>query len=102
MSSQANLAFVVCADTGVQPDPGYYAQDCSAASQNILLEATDMGLGSVWCGIHPSKNRIQGFVDLLQLPKGIVPFSLIIIGHPGETKEPHKGYDKARVHRNGW
>ena len=102
MASQVNLAIIVCADTGLQPEPGYYAQDCSAASQNILIEATDQGLGSVWCGIHPSKNRIQGFTELLKLPQGIVPFSLLLIGHPGEKKEPHKGYDRARVHINGW
>jgi nitroreductase len=102
MASHVNLAIIVCADTGAQPEPGYYAQDCSAASENILIEATDQGLGSVWCGIHPSKNRIQGFTELLRLPKGIVPFSLLLIGHPAEAKEPHSGYEKARVHLNAW
>jgi nitroreductase len=101
-ASKAPLAIVVCADTSVQPDPGYYSQDCSAATQNILLEATDMGLGSVWCGIFPRPERIEGFGTMLRLPAGIVPFSLIFVGHPDEEKDPHGGVEGLRVHENVW
>lgn len=33
----------------------YWTQDCAAAAQNILLRATDLGLGAVWCGLYPQK-----------------------------------------------
>ena len=33
----------------------FWIQDCSAATENILLRATDLGLGSLWCGIYPQK-----------------------------------------------
>ena len=102
MASRAPLAVVVSADTDVQPEPGYYSQDCSAAMQNMLLACTEMGLGSVWCGIYPRKERIEGFSRLLRTPENIVPFSLMIAGYPDEKKDPHKGIDADRIHLNGW
>jgi nitroreductase len=102
MASQAPIAIVVCADTSIQPEPGYYAQDCSAATENILLAATDLGLGSVWCAIHPNSDRAQGFAELLGLPEGTAPFSLVVIGHPAERKDPHSGIDRNRVHSDRW
>ena len=54
----APLAIVVCGSLSralpSQLAP-YWIQDCSAATENILLAATDLGLGTVWCGIHPQK-----------------------------------------------
>ncbi|MDG6225392.1 MAG: nitroreductase family protein [Candidatus Thermoplasmatota archaeon] len=102
MASRAPLAIVVCADSKVQTEPGYYSQDCSAAMQNMLLACTGLGLGSVWCGIYPRKERIEGFSRLLKVPENIVPFSLMIAGYPDEKKEPHKGIDEDRVHLNSW
>jgi len=102
MASRAPLAIVVCADTSVQDVPGYYAQDCSAATQNILLMATHLGLGSVWCGIHPREERAKGFSELLKMPEGIVPFSLIVIGHPDEKKPPNDRYEEEKVHLDSW
>jgi len=101
-ASKAPLAIVTCADTEAQPDPGYYSQDCSASTQNMLLEATDLGLGSVWCGIFPRPERIEGFSRLLDLPGHIVPFSLVFIGRPAEEKGPHGGVDRSRVHLGRW
>ena len=37
----------------------YWIQDAAAATENILIQATALGLGSCWCGIHPQK----GFVE---------------------------------------
>ena len=54
----AKLAIVVCGDWSRALPMGfaeYWIQDCSAATENILLTATDLGLGAVWCGIHPQK-----------------------------------------------
>lgn len=51
MWSQAQAAIVVCSDmdkAGTMKDLGYWVQDCSAATQNILLAAESMGLGAVW------------------------------------------------------
>ena len=53
MLNEAPLAIVVCADENIEKSEGYQAQDCAAATQNILLAAHAMELGSVWLGVFP-------------------------------------------------
>ena len=55
---KAPLAIVVCGNLSralPMQLADYWIQDCSAATENILLRVTDLGLGAVWCGIHPQK-----------------------------------------------
>ena len=78
---------------------GYYPQECGAAAQNILLQATDMELGSCWCGVWPKENRIAAIRTLLNVPKNIIPFCVIAIGVSDETPCPRKIPDIASVTR---
>lgn len=100
MLYEAPLAIVVCGDKKVSEN--YWVQDCSAATQNILLAATSRGLGSVWCGIYPRETRYQALMELLDLPEHIIPLNVIAIGHPAEEKPPANRYDKSKVHYNKW
>lgn len=102
MAAKAPLAIVVCGDLNREKSKGHWPHDCSAATQNILIEVTALGLGAVWCAVHPRDEREKQFRELLKLPDHIVPFSLVVIGHPDEHKEPSDRYDPARVHKNGW
>jgi len=77
----------------------FWVQDCSAATENILLAATALGLGSVWVGIHPVTMFQRQVANILNLPEGVTPFNLIYIGYPAETKEARTQYDEKRVHR---
>ena len=57
MTAKAPLAIVVCGDMKKAAEGNareFWIQDCSAATENILLAATGMGLGAVWTGIYPS------------------------------------------------
>lgn len=102
MVLEAPLAILVCADTFVEPKEGYWVQNCSAATQNILLASTAEGLGSVWLGIYPRMDRMSGMKKLVGSPENVVPFSLVVIGRPAEKKEPHGRSDPSRVHTNLW
>ncbi|MBM3188713.1 MAG: nitroreductase family protein, partial [Chloroflexi bacterium] len=82
--------------------PGYWVQDLSAATENILLAATGLGLGSVWCGVYPREARVKAVRDILGIPEDIVPFAYVAVGHPAEHKEPRTQYDASRVHRERW
>ena len=75
----------------------YWIHDAGAASENILIEATRLGLGSCWCGIHPQKRMMARISELLGLCDKQVPFSLIKLGYPDEFPEAHSGYDEKRV-----
>jgi nitroreductase len=102
MVLEAPLAILVCADTTVETREGYWVQNCSAAIENILLEARSKGLGSVWLGVYPREERISGMRQLIDLPEHVVPFAIAVIGHPAEEKEPYTGYEPERVHFDKW
>ena len=76
---------------------GYFTQDCGAATQNILLEAADMGLGTCWCGVYPREERIKPFAELFGILEPKVPFCVIAIGVPDESPERRGFYEETKV-----
>jgi len=100
MLFKAPLCIAVCGDETISE--GDWVQDCSAATENLLLAATALGLGAVWLGVHPREERISAIKKVLKIPKNIVPLNLISIGHPAEDKEPRTQYDEQRVHEEHW
>jgi nitroreductase len=105
MLKQAPLAIVVCGNTtkiALEGVEDLWVQDCAAATQNILLEATELGLGSVWLGVYPKKEIVSGLAELLILPDYIVPFSLISIGYPEGEVTPKDKFNPDRIHWEKW
>lgn len=102
MLKQAPLAVVVCGDRGKEGLQAYWPQDCSAATENLLLAAHARGLGAVWLGVYPDEDRVGRTRELLGIPQDVTPFCVIAIGHPAEQKGPAERYDASRVHRNRW
>ena len=100
MLNDSPLCVTVCGDTSVSKR--FWVQDCSAATENLLLAATALGLGAVWCGVHPSQERVKDISEILGIVGSIVPLNLIAIGHPAEEKEARTQYDEGRVHREKW
>lgn len=97
----APLAIVVCGNLSralPMQLSSYWIQDCSAATENILLRVTDLGLGAVWCGVHPQKNAEENIRKCLGLDKKIIPLNIIWIGYPNEEVEPRTQYEEKRVH----
>ncbi len=80
---------------------GNVPQDLGAATQNLLLEAVNQGLGAVWLGIQPEQDRMDLVSQILNLPDHVSPFAAIAIGHP--TKENANTFvdrfDPDRIHR---
>jgi nitroreductase len=102
MLKQAHVAILVCGDPTLEKYKGYWMLDCAAATQNMLLAAHAKGLGSVWCGVYPTEDRIINLRRLLGLPEHVVPFSLIPLGFPAEIKPAQARFNGSRVHHNGW
>jgi len=98
---QAPLAMVVCGNVShalPMQLAEYWVQDCSAATENILLRVTDLGLGAVWCGIYPQKRAEKKVAEILGLSNKEIPLNIILIGHPAEEPEARDQYDEKRVH----
>lgn len=102
MLKEASAAILVCGDKDFEVTPGYWVQDCSAATQNILVAAHAKGLGAVWLGIYPREERVAGLKKLLGIPDSVTPLSLVSIGYPAEKKEPANRYNEKRVHYDKW
>jgi nitroreductase len=100
MLEQAPMAIVVCAD--VTRSERYWQQDCAAATENILLAARALGLGSVWLGVYPKEERTKGITRLFDLPEHIRPLCVIAVGHPAKEAGRVERYDSSKVHRNQW
>ena len=99
MIAKAAAGIAVCGDPSVSH---WWVQDCSAATENILIAAAGLGLGAVWLGCYTRPEREQAVRDVLGIPPEINVLSLIAIGHPAEHKEPRSQYEAEKVHRNGW
>lgn len=98
MLATASLAIVLCALPEKQDKElprGFYPQDCGAATQNILLQATELGLGSCWCGVYPK----EGLPDKIKAILGVesLPFNVIAIGVPDAAPKARGFYEDAKV-----
>ena len=99
MLARAGAAIAVCGDPGIS---SWWVQDCSAATENILVAAAALGLGAVWLGSHGNPEREEAIRAVLGIPDEIGVLSLLSIGHPAEQKEHRTQYDARRVHKNRW
>ena len=105
MWHESPLAIVVCGDMDKAlegPGQAFWVQDCSAATENILLAAHALGLGAVWTGCYPMEERVANVRQVLNLPESIVPLCVIVMGYPNEQPEPKDKWHPENVSRNGF
>lgn len=101
----ATAAIVVCGNlekTQEGPLQEYWVQDCSAATENILLAAHAYGLGAVWCGVYPNQEIVPGVSRVLQLPENIIPLNVVTMGYPAENPEPKDKFKTENIHYQKW
>lgn len=97
----APAAIVVCGSPGIANNSAareHWVQDCSAATENILIASAGMGLGAVWIGVYPYPSKIKPLAEALDIPEHVIPLSMVLVGHPAERKEPRTQYDEHKVH----
>jgi nitroreductase len=104
MIAGAALGIAVCGDLQAAHDQqlSYLLQDCSAATENLLLCAHVLGLGACWLGVHPREQRVNSLKQILSLPPSWIPVACIAIGYPAETKEPRTRFNREYVRFESW
>jgi len=75
----------------------FWQQDCGAATQNILLQATHMGLGTCWCGLYPNQVVAEATRKLFDIPSDRIPFCVIAVGVSAEEFGGRGHYDEKKV-----
>lgn len=85
--AQAPVVFVVCAEParsaaryGERGSSLYCIQDTAALVENLLLKATELGLGACWCGAFLE----DAVSKTLALPDSLRPVAIVPVGHPGK------------------
>ena len=98
MCATATAAIIVVAIPQTKNVPeGYYPQDCGAATQNILLEAASLGLGTCWCGVYPRDELIPSIRKIFNISEPKIPFNVIAIGTPAEAPQRRGFFEKSKV-----
>lgn len=105
MLGKAGAAIVVCGlprkDSGFAER--FWVQDCSAATENILLAACSLGLGAVWTAVYPEEDRTAHVRQVLGLPPEALPLNVVPIGVPeGEYPKAKDKYDPGALHFERW
>ena len=103
MLQESTLAIVVCGDMNKAmegPGRAFWVQDCSAATQNILLAAHALGLGAVWTGCYPIEERMANVSQVLKLPENLIPLCVIVMGYPNEQPAPKDKWKPENVTYN--
>jgi nitroreductase/GNAT superfamily N-acetyltransferase len=97
----APAAIVVCGNTGIANNSTarhYWVQDCCAATENILIAAAGLGLGTVWIGLYPLPGAMKPVYQVLNIPDSVTPLCMVYVGYPAEGKAPRTQYDERRVY----
>ena len=103
--AHAPLAIVVLCDMNRTPHPANWEQDLGACTENILLEAVHLGLGGVWLGVTPQKERTDWVAKVCSLPEHVRTYAIVSLGYPEKEGRPAGGperYRPDRVFLNGY
>lgn len=74
----------------LNPGYGFGENDAAIVCTQMMLQATDLGIGSCWVGMF---NR-QEIREALALPENIVITGLLLLGYPAEDAKPlHLHYE---------
>lgn len=96
----APLAIIVVANEKRLRYPENWQQDLGAATQNLLLEAVELGLGAVWMSAAPLEERTNYITELFTLESNIKPYCVVAIGYPQDGKGNTfiDRFDETRIH----
>ena len=95
----APVIVVPVTDPGKTPCP---VQDLSIASENMMLQAASMGIGSVWKNLGDQDS--YGVKKVLGIPEAMAVINMVCIGHPKAVPASHTdaGFSVGKMHKEKW
>lgn len=83
-------------------DTKYYIEDCSAATENMLLAIESLGLGGCWVA-GDKKDYADTVRKIFNVPEGYKLVSMISVGYPKKPQGPKaKKSVKEVLHWEKW
>jgi nitroreductase len=95
MCARAPVVIVVVGDPAASD---HWVEDCSAATENLLLAVAGLDLGAVWVAVYPRPQREAHARRVLNIPDRLRVLCLVPIGHPAELKPSRTRYEQSKVH----
>ncbi len=79
-------------------------EDLAVASENMFLEATALGLGTVWKSLKKEFPEEKKLKKLLGIPERYKAINIIPVGYPQHELEPHTEAEfcPEKIHRENW
>lgn len=80
----------------------YMPPEMGSCCQNVLLEATHLGLGTVWVCGFPLEDRLTNLHRIFDFPKNILPFAVVAVGYPKDENANYflDRFDESRITYN--
>lgn len=98
--AKSMVTIVLCMRKENLKSPTRREQDMSACMQNMMLEATNLGVGSCWIGTYPDPERMNPLIEILNIPANIDPFCGLVLGYPKNADAFKEVERKAIVYYN--
>lgn len=97
MMKTAPCAIMVLGDKKASQPDEYLYVDAAVAIENILIEAVHLGLGTCWCAIGPSQERIDRFRSYYHIDPDLIPIAIVAVGYGDEHKEKVDRFDETKI-----
>ena len=81
--------------------PEFLEQDLSCAVDNFMLQGKDLGLGTIWIGTYPHKERVDFLKNYLNIDEPFIPFAMVGVGYPSDDnlfKFDENRFDDTKIH----
>ena len=95
---EAPILIIPASDTTKTNCP---VQDLAVASENMFLQATALGLGTVWKNLKSEFAEEEKIKKLLGIPEQYMVINIIPVGYPEKDPEPHtdKDFDDKKIRK---
>ncbi len=97
-AAEASVVIVPCYRTEGLRFPVFDTIDLACATENMLIEAAALGLGSVWLSVAPIEERIKKADEVLGIGDDLHAFVILPIGYPMKERDPQDRFDEDRIH----
>ena len=97
-AKNAPVVIVPCYRTDNLSVPQMVEIDMAIATENILLEVEELGLGAVMLGVAPAEDRMKAVAEILNLPENFKAFTIIPVGYPKNKHPQEDRYEPSKIH----
>lgn len=79
-------------------EPLMWTCNLGAATENLLIQIEEEGLGGTWLGCWPYQHKVAYLRELFALPDYVIPYAVVTVGYKREGKPFVDRWDPNKVH----